>query len=316
MVAFLEFGEIWRHKPRLAAALRALVIGGVPFLPALALMAFNSSPGRIVYGNPLRKFDLLFSVFDNYSRPFDVACFVVVVLAYALVLQRRWVKLAPELVGPLIGLFLVYLAMPTQLFTASGVDRRIPLMIFLVLIAGSGWSASRPALERGFIAAAGALFLVRLAVIAFVWHAGGRLYDRLIAGLDTVPRGACIASSFDPRGIEVQKAPLTHFATLAVARRDAFVTTIFAYPMQQPIELTPAAQRFADLLGSGILWSAFVDGATPLSPTASSAAKQCGYVAFAGSKPFSLANRSGLAPVFVTPRFKLYRVARPPMPAS
>ncbi len=43
----------------------------------------NSSTGRIIYANPLRKLDLLFSVFDNYSRPFDVVCFVLIVLAVA-----------------------------------------------------------------------------------------------------------------------------------------------------------------------------------------------------------------------------------------
>jgi hypothetical protein len=311
MIACLEWGEIWRLRPRLGAAARALAIGGLPFLPALVLMARDSTPGRIVFGNPLRKFDLLFSVFDNYSRPFDVACFVLVVLAFAVVFQRRWVKLAPEMAGPLIGLVLLYLLLPTQLFTASGADRRIPMMIFLALIAGSCWTESGPHLRRWFLGSAGVLFIVRLAVVAVVWHRGGALYDRLIAGLDVVPRGGCLASAFDPRGIEVQKIPLTHFAALAVARRDAFVTTIFAYPMQQPIALTPRAEKFVDILGSGALWQAFVEATRPLAPAAATALAQCGYVAFAGAKPFALANKAGLEPVFVTPRFQIYRVAHP-----
>ncbi len=290
MIASFEWGEIWRLRPRLGGAARALAIGGLPFLPALVLMAQDSAPGRIAFGNPLRKFDLLFSVFDNYSRPFDVACFVLAVLAFALAFQRRWVKLAPEMAGPLIGLTILYLALPTQLFTASGADRRIPMMIFLALIAGSCWAEPRPALRRWFLGGAGVLFVVRLAVIAAVWQAGGKLYERLIPGLDVVPRGGCLASSFDPRGIEVQKIPLTHFATLAVARRDAFVTTIFAYPFQQPIALTRRARRLAALLGFGTLWQAFVDGTRPLPPAAATALAQCGYVAFAGSRPFSLAN--------------------------
>jgi hypothetical protein len=316
MIACLEWGEIWRLRPRLGAAARALVIGAVPFLPALALMARESSPGRIAFGNPLRKVDLLFSVFDDYSRPFDVACFVLVILAFAVVFQRRWVKLAPEMAGPLIGLAILYLALPTQLFTASGADRRVPMMIFLALIAGSRWVAPRPLLRRWFLAGAGLLFVARLAVIAVVWHRGGALYDRLLAGLDVVPRGGCLASAFDPQGIEVQKTPLTHFATLAVARRDAFVTTIFAYPTQQPIALTPRAQGLAERLGSGTLWQAFVEGAQKLPPAAATALAQCGYVAFAGSRPFALANKAALAPAFVTPRFQIYRVAPPAAPAS
>lgn len=290
MVAGYEWGQVLRLRMKIVDAVRALAIGGIPFLPALALMSANSSTGRIIYANPLRKIDLLFSVFDNYSRPFDVVCFVLVVLAVAFAFQRRWVKLAPEMTGPLIGLLLLYLAMPTQLFTAAGADRRIPMMIFLGLIGGSHWVAPRPLLERRFLIAACVLFLIRLAVIAVTWHTSGQLYARLMPSFDAVPRGGCLAVAFDKAGISVQKAPLTHFPALAVARRDAFVTTLFAYPTQQPIALTPAAQSLADLLSPDELWYAFVDASTPLSPAASAALQRCGYIAFAGTKPFALKN--------------------------
>ena len=104
MIAGYEFGQIWLLRKRVGPVIRDLVIGGAAFLPALALMAQNSSTGRIIYANPLRKLDLLFSVFDNYSRPFDVACFVLVVLAVAVAYWRRWVRLAPAMVLPLLGL--------------------------------------------------------------------------------------------------------------------------------------------------------------------------------------------------------------------
>src|SRR5579862_571423 len=76
MIASYELAQVRCQRMTFAAAARALLIGGLPFVPALALMAMNSSTGRIIYANPLRKIDLLFSVFDNYSRPFDVVCFV------------------------------------------------------------------------------------------------------------------------------------------------------------------------------------------------------------------------------------------------
>lgn len=309
MIAGYEWGKILRLRTAFGAALRALAVGGIPFLPALALMAMHTSEGRIYYGNPLRKFDLLFSVFDNYNRPFDVTCFVLAVLAVAYVFRRRWVRLAPEMAGPLIGLFIAYLALPTQLFTASGVDRRIPMMIFLALIGGSRWVAPSPLFERRFMAAAGVMFAIRLGVIGVVWHNGGQLYAKLLPGLDSVPRGSCIAPAFPSRGIEVQKAPLTHFPVLAVARRDAFVTTIFAYPMQQPIRLQPAAKRLAHLLSPDGLWHAFVDDSRPLSAQTRAALDKCGYVAFVGTAPFVLKNKAGLEPAFVTPRFKLYHAA-------
>jgi hypothetical protein len=316
MVAGYEWGQVWRLRMKFAAAARALMIGGIPFLPALALMSANSSTGRIIYASPLRKIDLLFSVFDNYSRPFDVLCFVLVVLAVAFAFQRRWIKLAPDIVGPLIGLFILYLAMPTQLFTAAGADRRIPMMIFLVLIGGSHWVLPRPRVERRFMAAACALFVIRLVVIAVTWHNSGRFYAALLPSFDAVPPGGCLAVAFDKAGISVQKAPLTHFPALAVARRDAFVTTLFAYPTQQPIALTPMAQSLADLLSPDGLWYAYVDGAAPLSAAASAALQRCGTIVFVGTKPFALKNRAGLEPAFMAPRLQLYRVTQSASPAS
>lgn len=309
MVAGYELGQVWRLRKPALIALRDLAIGGVPFLPALVLMHMNSSTGRIIYANPLRKLDLLFSVFDDYSRPFDVTCFVIAVLAVGFAFWRRWVRLAPEMALPLLGLVAVYLAMPTQLFTAAGVERRIPMVIFLVLIGGSAWQAGLARRETLFLAGAGVMFAARLAVIAAVWHGAGRLYAQLMPGLDTLPRGGCLAVAFDKDGIAVQKAPLTHFPALAVLRRDDFVTTLFAYPEQQPIALEPAGDRLAGLLTQDGLWFAFVDDSTRLTPEATAALAECGYVAFAGTKPFALKNTAGLAPQFMTPRLKIYRVA-------
>lgn len=309
MVAGYELGEVWRRRKPALIALRDLAIGGVPFLPALILMHMNSSTGRIIYGNPLRKFDLLFSVFDDYSRPFDVTCFGVAVLAVGFAFWRRWVRLAPEMVLPLLGLVVVYLAMPTQLFTAAGVERRIPMVIFLVLIGGSAWQARFARQQAIFLCGAAAMFALRLGVVAAVWHNAGRLYASLMPAFDSVPRGGCVAVAFGKDSIQVDRAPLTHFATLAVIRRAAFETQLFHYADQQPIVLTPAAEHIADVLAPDVLWYAFVDGTGSLTPAMRASLATCGQIAFADPRPFTLKNSAGLAAEFVAPQFQLYRVA-------
>jgi hypothetical protein len=248
-------------------------------------------------------------VFDDYNRPFDVTCFVLIVLAIGYAFWRRWLRLAPEIVLPLLGLVIVYIAMPTQLFTAAGADRRIPMMIFLLLIGGSFWQARFAAIEARFVAGAGLLFAVRLAVIAAVWLQAGRIYASALPALDALPRQSCLAVAFGKASIQVAKAPMTHFAALAVARRDALVTTIFHYPLQQPIELQPEAARIADSLSPDLLWYAYVTATTPLSPEMKATLQACGHVAFADPKPFSLKNSDGLTPEYLSPRFKIYRVS-------
>lgn len=164
--------------------------------------------------------------------------------------------------------------------------------------------------------AAAALFAVRLAVIAATWHQSGRLYAELRPSFDAVPPGSCIAVAYDQASIAVQKAPLTHYATLAVARRDAFVTTLFAFPTQQPVTLQPEAQSLADLLSPEGLWDAYVTASAPLPAASATALTRCGYVTFAGTKPFTLRNSAGLAPLFVTSRFQLYRVLPATVPPT
>jgi hypothetical protein len=152
------------------------------------------------------------------------------------------------------------------------------------------------------------LFAVRFAVIAAVWLQAGRLYAQLLPAIDALPGGSCVAAAFGKASIQVARAPLTHFTTVAVIRRDALVPTIFHYPLQQPITLQPEAERLADLLSPDLLWYQFVDNSTPLEPDAKAALQRCGHVAFADPRPFSLKNTTGLTPELVTPRYQLYRV--------
>lgn len=308
-----EVGLLLRQRPGFAAALRALALAGLPFLPPLALMLLGSSAsgGVVLFAQPGRKLDLVFSVFDDYNRIFDVACFLLFLAGLGYCFARRWVRLAPEMWAPLAMLLVVYLAMPSQLFTAQGADRRVPLMLFLVLLAGSSWCLPRKRVAGVVLTAAGLLFLVRLAVVAVSWQASGRTYATLLRGLDEVPVGSRIAVAFPEGAVNVEATPLAHLTVIAIARRQAFVPTLFAYATQQPIALKPAYRRLADGLPPDLLWGAFVAGGAPLDAGARAALAEYDYVVFTDRRPFVLADRSGLVPQLATPRFQLYRIEHP-----
>lgn len=304
-----ELGCWRRERWRVGAASAQLAIAGLPFLPGLALLLLSpvGEGGAVSFAAPWRKLDLLFSIFDLYDRPFDVACFAIAVLGLALALARRWVRLAPAIVVPLALLAAVYIAMPSQLLTASGADRRLPVMLALVLCAGADWVAPSTRTGRRFLAASVILLLVRLAEVAYVWHGSGREYDALLAGLDTVPAGSRIAVAFPDDAVNSVATPLVHLPTLAIARRQAFVPTLFAYPTQQPIALRPAWRALADTLPPGALWAAFAER-KPLDPAERAALNRFDYVVFLDRKPFALSDTMGLTPAFIAPRFQLYRL--------
>jgi hypothetical protein len=311
LVVGYELGEILRRRPPLRQGVARLAVAGASFGPAFAILVWltpGAASGAIVYARFARKLDLLFSVFDTYSRPFDVACFVLVALALGLAFWRRWLRLAPAIAAPLALLFLVYLALPSQLATASGADHRVPLLLGLVLIAGSRWQAPRPAVERLFLGAALAVFIARIGVVTLSWQASDHDYAGLLPVLDEIPVGARVAVAFPPEALNSQPTPLAHFPTLAILRRDAFVPTLFAFPTQQPVALRPSYRALADRLPPERLWSALVTGHSPLDSGERDALADFDVVAILGRTAFTLPPIAGLAPIAVTPRFALLRV--------
>ncbi|HXO89650.1 MAG TPA: hypothetical protein VN849_02560, partial [Stellaceae bacterium] len=74
----------------------------------------------VSYAGVWRKVDLLFSVFDNYNRAFDVACFVSFLGLIGGLLWTKRLALEPRL-GCASGIvFAAYLLLPSQIYGGSG----------------------------------------------------------------------------------------------------------------------------------------------------------------------------------------------------
>ncbi len=251
-----------------------------------------------------RKADLLFSVFDNYDRAFDVICFALLAgLIIGLAVTRR-LGLAARPAGALALLGAGYLLLPSQLLGGSGADHRIPVVLFLLLAASASPRLGRRAAMSvaGFL---GILFLARMAVVAEVWHAAEPVYDEARAALDTLPEGTRLAVGYSNADVHSVEAPEIHLPLLAVVDRDAFVSTIFAYPTQQPILRVPFFDGLADLTRPEDVWGAYVtndgDHAEVL--------KQLNFydfVALVGTGDFTVTVEGCLSPRFKAPGFQLW----------
>jgi hypothetical protein len=295
--------------------LRALFMAGLPFVPALALflgylfavMDFVMPGEPVLYfSRPWRKFDLLFNVFDAYSRPIDVACFAFAVLGLGFAYWRRWLRLAPEIVAPFVFLGMIYLIMPSGLLSEYGADRRLPLVMALVLVGGSAWCLPAARTQRVFFGAAAALLLFRLAMVAISWQASGRIYAQILDGMDLLPRGARLAVAYPSTSFVA--TPVVQLPALAIARRDVFVPTLFAYALQQPIALKGDWLSWGGDISANRLWAHFIVDGTPLDPPTTTALPHYDYIAFAGDLPFTPRDGTGLQPIFVSPRFQIYRL--------
>jgi hypothetical protein len=279
-------------------------------VPALLLIFWRHGGSGPLAFNLVRKPDLLFSIFDNYDRRFDVICFALFLLLLLGLAATRRLGPAPVLRLPLVLVTLAYLVMPSQLFGASGADHRLPVALFLLLIAGSAPASPGARMEQAAGAALALMFLLRLGVVERVWLRADQIYRDDLAALDLLPEGAKLALAAPPRTVQAGGIPALHLPVLAIARRHAFVPTLFAYAGQQPVALTPAGAALAAKDDTAALWTALTEpgGALP------AALKSYDFVVLIDTAPFAVPANECLAPVRLNPSFQLFAI-RPDCPA-
>ena len=278
---------------RYGAAARRIALTAVQFvIPATIFLGFvpHAAGGPVSFAF-WRKFDLLFSVFDNYSRSFDIVCFILFVALIGGLAWRRRLAIAPRLGLAASIVAAAYVLLPNQAFSGSGADHRIPLALFLLLVA-----ASRPAFLQRRMAiaigvAAAVLFAARMTMIEAVWLKSNAVYAADIAAIDSLPQGAKLAVAFPVREIAAGGIPQLHVATLAAARRGAFVPTVFAYAAQQPLALRPPYDALAAASIPASFWVAFVDNDATAQAQAGPILKNYDFIVFASRDPFTVPPR-------------------------
>lgn len=315
LMAFGIYAVLWvgtaasplPRRGEFAAWFERLAVAVLPLLLPLIVLALTGAggAGEIHFSRLWRKIDLLFSVFDLYSRPFDVICFAALVTCLGWAFSQRWLALAPMMRLPLALLTAAYLAMPSQFLSGSGLDRRMPLALALALFGSSDWVAKRPRLERVLLAAALGMLVLRIGMVTSNWLASDRDYRSYLAAFDRIEIGSRLAVAAPADAVNVVATPLLHLPAMAAARRDAFVPTLFADPAQQPLAFTPEFRALAAATSADLLWRAFVSGNPPAAVRQTLAAYD--YIVFVGTASFVMVD-AALTPVFRAPRFQLYRL--------
>jgi len=309
----LAVAELRRRDWR-ALARRAAIAGTQFLVPAVLLVSFRQSAesGPINYARFLRKADLLFNVFDNYDRVFDITCFALFVGLFVWLAAAGQLRMAPRLASAAAAVFAAYLLLPSQMYEGSGLDHRLPPAMFLLLVA----SCSPRFPSRCYGIAIGILvasaLIIRVAIIERLWLQADRVYSADLAGIDLLPRGAKLAVAYPSRAVNFAPAPELHLAALAIPRRDAFVPILFALPTQQPIVMRPLYLALAKTARPEHLWSAFVEGDASELATPAPGFWQYDFVAFTDNQPVHVLPSRCLQPVFVQPTFQIFAVVHAP----
>jgi hypothetical protein len=291
---------------------RRIAVTGTQFLfPAVLFLSSwqATARGPISYAAFFRKADLLFSVFDNYNRAVDISCFALFLALLGWLATTRRLYLTPRLGWAVAVVFIAYLLLPSQMYGGSAADHRLPTALFLLLIGSSTphFPSRRAAITIG--AAALSVLVVRIALIELVWHRADRVYSANLAGIDMLPRVTKLAVAYPPSAINFAPIPETHFAALAIVRREAFVPTLFALPAQQPVVLKPPYAALAKEAQPELLWDAFTGSNSSELASAMATLRQYDYLAFTSNRPIHVPPRQCLEPIFEQPTFQIFIVS-------
>jgi hypothetical protein len=246
--------------------LQRAVAAGLVFLPSALLYLdarlATADEGVITWNSPLKKLTNLSEPFMNYYAAFDklTALSILGLVLACLVLRMLRVNRASLLAAAIC--FLLYLAMPMTLKEASFIDGRFPIMLGMLLFAGTmPMMPPRPARAVGFALAA--LFLVRMGILASVWSGHEQDIVDIRRSIQTVEPGSrVLVATVDPesnpdfwrqhgRRLVIADFCRTdlHLGSLLTIERHAFWPIVFTHASQQPLRVLPPYDALAQPAG-------------------------------------------------------------------
>lgn len=251
-VVAYELSRFWRARRRgapqpasdLAVAVGQLVL---PVALFLALSPLTADATAFELRPYWKKLAAGVSVLQLYDVRLEAAVVALAGIAYLVLLARGVVRVSADMVAPLGGLAVSYLAMPATLFGSNLADRRLPVAFAFLLVAASDaeWRGERSRLA--FTTAVVAVVAVQLGVVHRQWQGFARTYETYFRAIEALPVGAKLMVVYARDGwTDAMTPPVQNVWCLAVIERSAFVPFIFARPGQQPLALTPRYRALAE----------------------------------------------------------------------
>jgi hypothetical protein len=146
-----------------------------------------------------------------------------------------------------VGFLLVFLVMPQQIFDSRMADIRMLTAALLILPAFLTFSPSTKSL--GYVTAfvvAGIIF-VNISYTTYVWLSYRSDYAALKASFTRLPRGSFVlvgqSSLGDVPATLLTDVPIHRAPSLAVHYANAFVSSMYTFPGQNPVRVRPDLKR-------------------------------------------------------------------------
>ena len=250
LVSTYELGLMFtrgKEAKRLGSATLDLLSQGL--VPAILFFSVSPTAGEgtlISLSGLDEKISALRRVFDNYVGYLDFKLtFVPLAAAVVVGLATRTVTVERRLLVPLAALLLIYAVLPPTLLTSAGGYPRFTIVLALFFIVACDLRLSAAWIKYSLIVALVSLLLTREWVLWQHWRSMANESSEMRAALQTMPAGSRLlvkpkGGSFSTEG----GAYLWHVPCLAVIDRNAFVSSVFASPRQQPLRVRERYRRW------------------------------------------------------------------------
>lgn len=221
--------EVARQRQAKRGWVEAIVRGGLGCLPLalplVLLVAWRSDSGSGATGRFWeRKPDWLITVLRDRWQPFDIASAMLLIGLIALGVRDRDVARSGALTRVASLFALAYLLLPFVLLNSAYADMRLaPFVLLFALIAMRPGEAMPPRVRNTLAWLGLAFFLARTTATTVSYWQYDRSFQRQLAALDHIPRGARLLSLVgEPCAMPWARSRLVHLPAIALARRAAF----------------------------------------------------------------------------------------------
>jgi hypothetical protein len=220
-------------------------------IPALLFLASPTAGGYKLfeYNYFLNKLITPFFLVLNYSLLLDGLTFVFIAEIIALGLITKRLTINKAMYWALGAVTVAYLAIPSLFFSSSLADSRIFVGLALLFVAGSDMRLRTAAEARMLMLSLLGTFVLRIGFINHHWQAANHLQNKYFQAFDKLPQGAKLLTLIGDKGKWENKYDfwtMWNFPCWAIIKKSAFVPTLYALPMQQPVSFTLPYRELAN----------------------------------------------------------------------
>ncbi|HOW42792.1 MAG TPA: hypothetical protein PLF03_03920 [Candidatus Omnitrophota bacterium] len=237
-----------------------LILSIAQFVPSLLLYFFvsptSTSAGshRIGFASLIEKVISWSYIIDFYHPPLQLVVACLLLLGGAYLIWRRDIVFAKDMLFSAIILFVAFLFAPTGIIGTYFVSQRLPVAITFFLIACISIPHFNTRFRRIIPFAISLLVIIHTGFIYSKWQSFQPIYEDFFNAMNKVERASTIITVIANNGSwhKTLEPSLLYASCFSVIEKPIFVSSLFVYKTQQPLNVKPA---YESLVVDGIIFT-------------------------------------------------------------